>query len=165
MDVEASPLFDAGLAAFMQGGISLNVGACGIDLAPSVARAVGCRISPGRTSVRLLLAASQAAAVLGHVRETGKFAVVFSEPATHRTVQLKGGDAVVDAACADDIAAAARYRDAFACHLDPLGHPPAMVRALLHCPDSDLCAVHFTPSAAFSQTPGAGAGQALGTAP
>ena len=41
MDVEASPLFDAELAAFMQGGISLNVAACGIDLAPSVARAVG----------------------------------------------------------------------------------------------------------------------------
>jgi hypothetical protein len=88
MDVEASPLFDAELAAFMQGGISLNVAACGID-------------------------------------------------------QLKGGDAVVDAACADDIATAARYRDAFAAHLDPLGHLPAMVHALLHCPDSDLWAALY----------------------
>jgi hypothetical protein len=165
MDAVPTPLFDAELAAFMQGGISLNVGGCGSDLAPSVARAVGCRISPERTSVRMLLAASQAAALLGHVRETGKFAVVFSEPATHRTVQLKGADAVVDAAGADDIAAAARYRDAFAAHLDPLGHPPALIHALLHCPDSDLCVVRFTPGAAFSQTPGAGAGQALGAAP
>lgn len=165
MDADATPLFDAELAAFMQGGISLNFGGCGADLAPSVARAFGCRIDPGRTSVRLLVSQAQAACVLGHVRANGKLAAVFSEPATHRTVQLKAVDAVVEAAGADDVAAVARYRDAFVAHLEPLGFPPAAIRALLACPDSDLCAIRFTPTEAFSQTPGAGAGQALRMTP
>jgi hypothetical protein len=165
MDAVAIPLFDAELAAFMQGGISLNVAACGIDLAPSVARALGCRISPERTSVRLLLSSGQAAALLGQVRQTGKLAAVFSEPASHRTVQIKGVDALVEAAGEDDVAAVARYRDAFVAHLAPLGYPGEVIRAFLSCPDSELCAIRFTPSAAFQQTPGANTGQALGVAP
>jgi hypothetical protein len=158
-------LFDAELAEFMQRGISLNLAGCGADLAPSIARAVGCRIDPGRTSVRLLVSQAQAACVLADVRDNGKLAVVFSEPATHRTVQLKAVDAVVEAAGADDIATVARYRDAFVAHVEPLGHPAPAIRALLACPDSDLCAIRFTPTAAFSQTPGAGAGQALRMTP
>lgn len=166
MDAEASPLFDAELAAFMQGGISLNVAACGIDLAPSVARALGCRIAPGRTSVRLLLSAGQAARVLAHVSQTGKLAAVFSEPSTHRTVQLKGADAVVEAAVAGDIEAVARYRRAFISHLvTTRGYAPELIGAFLACPDSDICAIRFTPAAAYSQTPGADAGQALRMTP
>jgi hypothetical protein len=165
MGADATPLFDAELAAFMQRGISLNLAGCGADLAPSVARAVGCRIDAGRTGVRLLVSQAQAACVLAHVRANGKLAVVFSEPATHRTVQLKAVDAVVEAAGADDVETVTRYRDAFVAHVELLGHAPAQIRALLACPDSDLCAICFTPSAAFSQTPGAGAGQALSLTP
>jgi hypothetical protein len=165
MDADATPLFDAELAAFMQGGISLNLAGCGADLAPSVARAVGCRIDAARISVRLLVSQVQAACVLANVRANGKLAAVFSEPASHRTVQLKGVDAVVEAAGADDIAAVARYRDAFVAHVEPLGHPAPMIRALLACPDGDLCAIRFTPTEAFSQTPGSGAGQALRMTP
>lgn len=165
MGTDAGPLFDAEHAAFMQGGISLNMAACGADLAPSVARALGCRIAPERTTVRLLVSRAQAAAVLAHVGENGKLAAVFSEPSSHRTVQLKATDAAVEAAGADDIAAVARYRDDFVAHLETRGYNPALIRAFLSCPDSDLCAIHFTPCAAFSQTPGAGAGQALRMAP
>jgi hypothetical protein len=165
MDADATPLFDADLAAFMQRGISLNLAGCGADLAPSVARAIGCRIDPGRTSVRLLVSQAQAACVLAHVRANGKLAAVFSESASHRTVQLKAVDAVVEAAGADDIAAVARYRDAFVAHVEPLGHPAPTIRALLACPDSDLCAIVFTPTEAYTQTPGAGAGQALRMTP
>lgn len=165
MSADATPLFDAELAAFMQRGISLNLAGCGADLAPSVARAVGCRIDAGRTSVRLLVSQVQAACVLAHVRANGKLAAVFSEPATHRTVQLKAVDAVVEAAGADDLAAVARYRDAFVAHLEPLGFPPAIMGAMLACPDGDLCAIRFTPAEAFSQTPGSGAGQALRMTP
>jgi hypothetical protein len=155
------PLFDAELAAFMQGGISLNIGACGADLRPSVARAVGCRIAQDRRTVRILVSQVQAAPVLEHVRATGALAAVFSEPATHRTVQLKGVDASVEPAGAADLGAAATYRQAFIDHLEPLGYAPALIGALLACPDADLVAVRFTPMAAFSQTPGPDAGRAL----
>jgi hypothetical protein len=156
-----APLFDDELAAFMQGGISLNLATCGADLRPGVARAVGCRVSPDRRTVRLLVSRAQAAQVLAHVGATGKLAAVFSEPGSHRTVQLKGVDARAEAAHADDLLVAALYRGAFVAHLEPLGYPPALIQALLDCPDRDLVAVCFTPSAAFSQTPGPTAGQAL----
>lgn len=165
MGTDGGPLFDAEHAAFMQGGISLNMAACGADLAPSVARALGCRIAPERTTVRLLVSRAQAAAVLAHVGENGKLAAVFSDPSSHRTVQLKATDAAVEATGADDVAAVMRYRNTFVAHLETRGYNPALIRAFLSCPDSDLCAIRFTPCAAFSQTPGAGAGQALRMAP
>ncbi|HEU4372455.1 MAG TPA: hypothetical protein VFS02_03145 [Telluria sp.] len=165
MGADGGPLFDAEHAAFMQSGISLHMAACGAELAPSVARALGCRIAPQRTSVRLLVSRAQGAALLAHVGENGRLAAVFSEPSSHRTVQLKATDATVEAAGADDIAAVARYRDAFVAHLETSGYNPALIRAFLACPDSDLCAIRFTPCAAFSQTPGAGAGEALRMAP
>lgn len=165
MPTDAGPLFDAEHSKFMQGGISINVAGCGADLAPSVARALGCLISPQRTSVRLLVSRVQAAAVLEHVRQSGKLAAVFSEPATHRTIQLKGEDAVVEPAAPDDIGAVARYRAAFVDHLETAGFNPALIYAFLACPDSDLCSIRFTPGTAFSQTPGAAAGQALRMTP
>ena len=165
MPTDTGPLFDAEHAAFMQGGISMNVAGCGANLAPSVARALGCLISPQRTSVRLLVSRGQAAAVLEHVRQSGKLAAVFSEPATHRTIQLKGEDAVVEPAAPDDIDTVVRYRAAFVAHLETVGYKPALIYAFLACPASDLCAIGFTPSTAFSQTPGAAAGQSLRMTP
>ncbi|TFW34008.1 hypothetical protein [Massilia horti] len=158
------PLFDAELAAFMQGGISLNIGSCGPDRRPSVARAFGCRIAADRRQVRMLVSSSHAAQVLAHVRATGVLAAVFSEPSTYRTVQLKGVDATVEPATPEDLAAVAACRAGFVAELEPLGYAPDMVRALLGCPDADIVAVRFTPSAAFSQTPGPDAGRALGVA-
>ncbi len=157
-------LFDADQAGFMQGPVSLNVGACDLDGAPSVARAVGCRIAPDRGNVRILLSRTQGALVLAHVREHGAIAVVFSDPATHRALQVKGRDAVVAEAGPEDLAVVARYRETFPALLAPYGYAPEMVTALLHCPEDDLVAVAFTPSAAFVQTPGPGAGAVLGAA-
>jgi len=161
MPTAHEPLFDADQAAFMQRGISLNLGSCGPGLQPSVARAVGCRISADRRTVRMLVSATQAAALIADVGQGGALAAVFSEPSTHRTLQLKGHDPVVETATAGDLAAVARYRDGFVEELRPLGYPPALILALLACPDSDIVALCFTPCAAFSQTPGPDAGCAL----
>jgi hypothetical protein len=155
-------LFDAEQAAFMQGPVSLNVGACGADGQPSLARAVGCTISPERGAVRLLLSRTQAALLLAHLRERGAVAAVFSDPLTHRTIQLKGQDAAAAPATPDDLEVARSYRAGFASVLGPLGHPPELIHALLDYPDHDVVALSFTPSAAFNQTPGPGAGAPLG---
>ena len=105
MHTSPAPLFDADLAAVMQRGISLNVGSCGPDLLPSGARAVGCRVSADRRTVRILVSARQAAAVIAHVQASAALAAVFSEPSTHRTIQLKGHDARLEEPSAQDIAA------------------------------------------------------------
>jgi hypothetical protein len=155
------PLFDAEHADLMQRGTSLTVAACGHDLRPSVARATGCRVAPDRRNVRVLISARQAAQVLAHVRETGALAAVFSVPSTYITLQLKGTDATVEAATTEDLEAVARYVEAFVAELDPLGYAPELIRTMLTCPKEDIVALSFTPAAAFTQTPGPGAGGKL----
>jgi len=98
------------------------------------------------------------------VAATGKIAAVFSIPRTHRSLQLKGTDAEVERFAQDDLLLVNSYRLAFTEHLHQLGHAPQLIQALMECGPDDLTAVSFTPSAAFSQTPGPHAGQAVGAA-
>ncbi|MGZ5182842.1 MAG: hypothetical protein ACXWC2_20380 [Ramlibacter sp.] len=157
-----NPLLDAELAAFMQqDGISLTLGSCGADLMPSVGRAAGCKVAPDRGTVHLFVSRVQVAPVLAHVRETGRIAAVFSRPSTHRTLQLKGRDARIDPVTPADLPIVARYRNAFAAELAPLGYAPVLVHTLLGFPDDELVMISFTPQEAYSQTPGPNAGRAL----
>lgn len=157
-----APLLDDELAAFMQqDGISLTLGSCGADLRPSVGRGAGCRVAADRFTVELFVSSVQLAPVLAHVRETGRIAAVFSSPATHRTLQLKGRDARIAPCPPEDRAIVARYRDAFASALEPLGYPGALIRTLLAFPDEDIAVLSFTPLEAYSATPGPNAGRAL----
>ncbi|GAB3462983.1 hypothetical protein GCM10027321_25180 [Massilia terrae] len=157
-----TPLLDAELAAFMQqDGISLTLGSCSADLQPSIGRAAGCRVSADRLTVQMFVSQVQIAALLAHVRETGRIAAVFSSPATHRTLQLKGRDGRIEPCPPEDRALVARYRDAFAAALEPLGYPHSLIRTLLAFPDEDLAVVSFTPLEAYSATPGPNAGRAL----
>lgn len=162
---DSQPIIDADLAQFMQRGISLNIGSSGPDLRPSVARALGCVVSDDRRSVRMLVSATQSASVIEHVRGTQRLAAVFSEPPTHRTYQLKGSDAQVQRATDADLAVVRRYRHAFVRELEQMGYPPKLIYGFLHCPDTDIVAIAFTPTAGFSQTPRPKAGQALGAQP
>lgn len=161
MDTNTTPLIDTSHAAFITRGISISVGSCGADLMPSVARGIGCRVSTDRHSVMVLVSKSQSAELLAHVRERSAVAVAFSEPATHRTIQLKGADAYVVDATADDVLQAALYCDSFTHELSQLGFKAELVRTLLACAPHDIARITFTPNAAFSQTPGPNAGQAL----
>jgi hypothetical protein len=157
-----SPLLDAELAAFMQqDGISLTLGSCGADLRASVGRAAGCKVAPDRGTVHLFVSRVQLAPVLAHVRETGRIAAVFNRPSTHRTLQLKGRDARVEPAARADLPIVARYRDAFAAELAPLGFAPILIHTLVGFPDDEVVMISFTPQEAYSQTPGPNAGRAL----
>jgi hypothetical protein len=160
----AAPLLDEALAAFVQTGVSINAASRGAGNVPAVARANGCRVAVDRRTVGIVLPASKSAALLEAVRGSGTLAVVFSEPATHRTYQLKGTDATVVPATDEDRAAAARWVHAFAAVLAPLGYPEDVFRALLGAEAEDLVVVTFTPTAAFDQTPGPRAGAPLAAA-
>ncbi|NEX62294.1 hypothetical protein [Noviherbaspirillum galbum] len=152
-------------ADFMQAGVSLVVGAASNDKSPAIVRATGCRLLDDLGEVSIVVSASQGAEVLRCIRENGAVAVVFSQPSTHRTIQLKGKDARVVGATAEDRESAVRYRDLFATELAPLGFEPLLIRTLLDCPPADLVAIRFTPEDAFIQTPGPNAGQRLAVAP
>lgn len=165
MSSERPALIDAGHAEFLQRGVSISVAACDHDRVPTAARATGCRLSPDRRRITVFVSATQAASVLQCVRANAAIAVVFSEPSTHRTVQLKGTDASVGGPAQGDLNIVGGYRDAFARELEPLGYPEILIRTLLSYPSADIVGITFTPSEAFSQTPGPKAGEPLGVSP
>ncbi|MGA8049748.1 MAG: hypothetical protein WCA09_06180, partial [Burkholderiales bacterium] len=149
------------LAAFLCGPVSINVASRAAGKLPVLVRASGCRVAPDRRRVTLFLARSKSEAVIEALCATRVVAAVFTLPSSHRSVQLKGTDAEVGAPAAGDIEQAQRYIEAFAREIDPLGYRPDMGRALLWLDAADLVALTFTPSTAFMQTPGPGAGAPL----
>lgn len=162
MPTSSEPLIDAAHAAFIQGAVGISAAACGSDRMPALVRALGCRVSADRRCVAVFVSATQAAQLLKCIRDNGAVAVVFSEPSTHRTVQLKGADATVGELQEGDLQRLQAYRDAFAQEVAPHGFNRHMIQTLLSHPPADIVALAFTPTAAFSQTPGPKAGAPLG---
>lgn len=160
MTTSTAPL-DAEHAAFIRGGVSVIVAARDAANETTVSRAVGCRVSDDGRRVTVLLSAAQSGALLANVRANGVIAAVFSEPTTHRAIQLKGTDAAVVALAADDPHLLAAYRQRLAQQVAPLGFSEGFVRTFLSVAPGDVVAIEFTPSAAFQQTPGPKAGAPL----
>lgn len=149
------------LAAFITSRLSIQVAASDGHGLASLVRAVGCRVSADRCRVTVLVSRSQAAPVLAGVAANGMLAAVFNEPESHRTVQLKGRDACVEMATAEDEAALVPYAADFSGRLAVFRVPEAYVRTLVSCAPGDLVAISFTPSEAYGQTPGPRAGMRL----
>jgi hypothetical protein len=148
-------------ADLIAGGVSIIVAGCDAANETTVSRAVGCRMSEDGRRVTVFLSAVQSGALLADVRANGRVAVVFSEPTTHRAIQLKGTDAAIVPLTADDPHLLAAYRSRLAARVAPLGFSEVFVRTLLNVVPGDVVAIAFTPTAAFSQTPGPKAGSVL----
>ena len=157
--VTTQPL-DAQHAAFIQGPVSVIVATRNAELVADVMRGCGCRVSRDRRTITVLVEPGPASTLLEDVAANGMIAVVFSQPSTHRTIQLKGTDARVVAVTATDRAVARRHLRDWSEDLGRLGYGGALAAAL-HGGSGALAAIRFTPSAAFQQTPGPGAGQPL----
>jgi len=157
-------LIDEELATFLCGPVSIYVASRAAGNVPVLVRASGCRVSSERRRVTLFLARSKSESVIEALRATRVVATVFTLPSSHRSVQLKGTDAEVAPPAAEDVEKVGRYIEAFAREINPLGYRPEMGRALLWLDADDLVALSFTPSAAFTQTPGPGAGAPLRSA-
>ncbi len=156
-----SPAFDETHAAFMESGVSMHVASRGPGNVPSVARALGCKVASDRNRVTLFVSTAQAPDLVRDLRTSRAAAAVFSQPSTHKTIQIKGDDASVDALADGDLARIAAYADALVRDLQTLGYTEAFGRALVDFDPADLVAVAFTPRAAFRQTPGPNAGAPL----
>jgi hypothetical protein len=155
------PLLDEEHAAFIQSGVSIVAASCDARPVPSIGRLTGCRVAADRRRVTVMVSAGQAPQLLADIRANGRIAVVFSRPSTHRSFQLKSDDASVRSIDTAELVAVRRYVEAFAAEIVPLGHHPEQAHALLTALDDDLVAIDFTPSAAFEQTPGPGAGKPI----
>jgi hypothetical protein len=151
---------DAANAAFVQGPVSVIVASRSAELVPDVVRGCGCRVSRDRCRVTVLIEPGRASTLLDDLVANGMVAVVFSQPSTHRTIQLKGSDAAVVPVTAADRAAARRHLQEWSDDLRKIGFD-AELAAAVHGNAGQLVAIRFTPTAAFEQTPGPGAGQPL----
>ncbi len=154
----------ADLVAMMARGISVIVGSRDAQLRPSVMRAVGSQVEAGGQDITVYLNRSQSRQLLQDIAATGHIAVVFSEPSTHRTVQLKATRAAVRQAGAQDEPVLAAYLQSMEHEIRQVGFEPRVTRAFLAHRLEDVVAVRFTPEQAFDQTPGPRAGAPLGAA-
>jgi hypothetical protein len=161
----ARPLLDAQTAAFLlRPGVSITAATRDERNVPRIGRCLGCRVSPDLSSVTVLIASRQYRAFFDALRATRAIAVVCSLPSTHRTMQLKGNEAVIEPLAPGDAEIVARYIDSFVIELTALGYAEDLVRAYHWCDPAELYAARFMPAAAFEQTPGPGAGAPLARA-
>lgn len=162
MPTPPAPAIGSAQVELITGRVSIIVASRDARLRPHLMRAVGCRLSPDRRRVTVLLPEGGAGEVLENLRDNHQIAVVFSRPSSNLTVQLKGNDATVTPSGPDDKALAECYLQGFIEEIGPLGHSADVAHTLLGY-DGALTAVHFTVAAAFEQTPGPAAGQPLQT--
>ena len=157
-----APTLPADLVAMMARGVSVIVSSRDAKLRPSIMRAVGSRVERDGQDITVYLSRPSSRQVIQDIAATGQVAVVFSEPSTHRTVQLKASRAEIRSAVADDAPVLAAYLASMEHEIQQVGIAPPLTRAMLAHRLEDVVAVRFTPEQAFDQTPGPRAGTAIG---
>ena len=142
----------------LAGGVATQVGACE-EGRPLLCRGLGAAVEDdGR--VVILLSGASAFELLPVVARTRRVAVVFAQPQSFRSLHVKGRDAVVGPGAGHrDLLE--RCHDAFHAQVAPYGFSREFTNSWYGLPAEDLAAIHFTPIAAWNQTPGPGAGEAL----
>ena len=141
--------------AHLERRVSIIVAGRDAHLQPHLIRALGCRVQRRPLRVTVLVSADMASALLDDLRANDRVAVVFSEPSTHRTVQLKGSQVSIEPAGAADRGLARDYAARFVAEAATLGYAEKLIANLVNHDPAQLVAVSFTPTASFDQTPGA----------
>lgn len=148
-------------AWMMQGAASILIAGRDAHNRPSLAQALGSRISPDRRSLVVFLLAIQGDTVLRDLRANGCAAVTFTNSRSTRSLQLKANGArEVPLAHGDDERVAAHV-GALVREWTGSGLPEAVARTLLARTEGPLVAIELVPHVAFDQTPGPRAGTPL----
>lgn len=158
----ARPLLSEDQAAFVSGPVSIVAASCLPGQRSTLARVQACQVDGERRGVVIVLHSEQAAELLGMIDSGAAIAVAYSDPQTHRSLQLKGYDArrvELPSGKADALAEA--HTAEFTTAVEPMGFSPALTRTVIRGTAAPLVAIAFTPEAAYLQTPGPGAGARL----
>jgi hypothetical protein len=158
---EQSPPIGPEQAALIRSRVSIIVASRDADLRPHLMRALGCHLRDDLRELSIFLSTAASEQVLDDLRANGQIAVVFSQPTTTLTVQVKGGDATIHPLQGGDAEAIEDYLAHFIQEVAAIGFPEHVARAVLGDAPDDVVAVRFTPTSAFDQTPGPHAGQAI----
>jgi len=162
---ESPSLLSPDWIAMVAGGVSTIVSACDAALRPTLMRCVGSTVSTDGAWVTVFLARRQSRQLLQDLAATGRIAVVFSQPSTHRTLQVKASEVEVRPMAEADRPVLDRYLVAMERELITVGVAPPFTRAMLAYRPDDVVAIRFQPAEAFDQTPGSRAGARIGAQP
>ena len=152
------PILDATQAAFILGPVIITAAARNHANVPSNCIALGRKLAADRKTLTILVSPQRSGHLVDDVRANGAIAAVFCEQTSHRTLQIKGSDAIVRGADDSDYAAYRHYVEALVPQFRAVGASEAYARTVLSFGDA-LVAIAFTPASAFVQTPGPRAGE------
>jgi hypothetical protein len=148
---------DSALAEFLVGPVAMVVATSNADHRPHTTRAYAASVSANGERVTVHVPTVQSEAVRADIDANGRIAVVFSRVRDYKTYQLKGDDAEVGQVV--ESPALGSYLDDFVNELNHVGLSPGATRGLAF---GDYTALTFTPTSAFTQTPGPNAGKPIG---
>lgn len=156
-----SHLLDPEILTFIQSSeVSLYLAGCAAQRQPRATRAYHCR--PHVDGRRLVVwIAQHSSELLEGLNSNGHIALVVAHVQTCRSMQFKGVDAQVLPVDPVDYAAILKYQHEFIQKTRSIGHPEDVMRTHAQFRVDRLAAIHFTPSAAFTQTPGPKAGNKM----
>jgi hypothetical protein len=158
---DAGVQLDVDTAKFIAGVTSMSIATRDAQLMPSVGKALGCIVDTDRRRLTTFIDGRQSAQVAADIAAGSPVAVVFSLPATHRTVQIKGAGATTAPATTSQRVSVGVQVDAIIEHLVALGYSGPVLRAFFGYTPEALLAVRFAPVAVFAQTPGPRAGERI----
>ena len=149
----------------LQQGVTLRVGSSTPEGQPELHFAHGIWALPdGR--IELLVRNVTGAELLAAIQATGRVAVSAGLPSNYRVLHVKGLDAEVLPAYAEQAPKFAQGFEAWLQQVERFGADRRHIMAVLgDLTLADLSCVRFTPLAAWDQTPGPGAGQAIDLMP
>lgn len=146
------------LVAFVESGVSIQVGTRDSALVPDALRAVGARVTDDRNRLDVYLPDATCAQALANLRDNGRVAVCFSRVEDHRTIQIKGRMLELAPAEEGERGVIDSYRAEFAQKLAFVGLPPRLSFRISSWP---CHRVRLAVETIWVQTPGPGAGDPL----
>ena len=111
--------------------------------------------------MRLLLPRPGNEGLLAMVEQGAPIAITFSQPITHRSIQVKGSRGAITTLDEEDRLESVRQSQGIRQELVDVGYPPSFAEAYCRVDPDILVALDLTLDAAFVQTPGPGAGAEL----
>lgn len=148
---------DDGLREFIEAGVACQLATADLDGRPQAGYAWGPRVNTDGT-LTIFLETQRAAKRLANLMLNPKLAVIFADPVSYRSAQLKGVWLATSAASEEDRAWVRRHREMFSSNVVLIGESADAVRNM-HM--ADIVRLDLRVEAAFDQTPGPGAGRPL----
>jgi len=146
---------------FVESGVSITVGSRDARCVPSMARVLGCRVAADRCTLQFWMVATQSAQLRLDCKTSDRLVAVFSQPTTHRTLQIKGDSVAEIPMTASDGAIIDDHTRDFGAELAPLGFSCVFTHAFFAHEADDVIALSCTAREIFDQTPGPDAGRKL----